>query len=378
MRLGANGWTGGQYSVWRVALGLWLAVHLVRLLVGGAAAPLLAAGPAGRWLPSGAGVAVTWLFCAACLASAVALAIGLFDRVAALVLAVGWAGLHGVDLRAADPGMAALSAVLVLHAAVPPAPYGSWARRGQADPGVRWAKPGFVHAAGWALLVLGYAWAGWGARSSLSLCAGGGPPVRGLLAAGQLAFAALALVPPLRRCLWVVGLGLLVVPLAAGTAAVPGAGLVLLQLFCFDPSWVPAVRPGRVGVLFFDGHCGLCHRAVRFVIAEDRRGEAFRLAPLDSDAFRAAVPEAVRPRLPDSLIVRTAEGVLLYRSAAILHIGRRLGGLWRLAAGLVALAPVGVRDRAYDLVARIRYRLFARPAEACPLVPPELRVRFGP
>jgi predicted DCC family thiol-disulfide oxidoreductase YuxK len=30
----------------------------------------------------------------------------------------------------------------------------------------------------------------------------------------------------------------------------------------------------------------------------------------------------------------------------------------------------------YDWVARIRYRLFARPADVCPVMPPELRRRF--
>ena len=33
-------------------------------------------------------------------------------------------------------------------------------------------------------------------------------------------------------------------------------------------------------------------------------------------------------------------------------------------------------DIAYDFVASIRYRLFARPKEACPMLPPDLRSRF--
>ena len=38
--------------------------------------------------------------------------------------------------------------------------------------------------------------------------------------------------------------------------------------------------------LFYDGSCALCHWAVRFVLARDREGRAFRFAPLDSDAYR--------------------------------------------------------------------------------------------
>jgi predicted DCC family thiol-disulfide oxidoreductase YuxK len=133
------------------------------------------------------------------------------------------------------------------------------------------------------------------------------------------------------------------------------------------------VSPERI---FYDGHCGLCHRTVRFVLARDRTGEAFRFAPLDSDAFRKAVPDSERARLPDSIVVQTADGRLLLRSSAVLHILRRLGGVWRLVALAGGCIPVGLRDLLYDGVARIRRRLFAPPPGACPLLPPHLRARF--
>ena len=37
--------------------------------------------------------------------------------------------------------------------------------------------------------------------------------------------------------------------------------------------------------LFYDGTCALCHGAVRFVLARDRDGSAFRFAPLDFHDF---------------------------------------------------------------------------------------------
>jgi predicted DCC family thiol-disulfide oxidoreductase YuxK len=77
-----------------------------------------------------------------------------------------------------------------------------------------------------------------------------------------------------------------------------------------------------------------------------------------------------------SLVVQTENGALLTRSSAVLHILRRLGGVWRLLAGLLVLLPASLRDRLYDGLARVRHRLFARPAELCPLIPPELRARF--
>jgi len=77
-------------------------------------------------------------------------------------------------------------------------------------------------------------------------------------------------------------------------------------------------------------------------------------------------------------VVRRTDGRLLLRSAAAAHVLERLGGLWRAAGWLLARIPQGVRDAAYDFVGRVRHRLFARPAELCPVTPPDLRERFLP
>ena len=129
-------------------------------------------------------------------------------------------------------------------------------------------------------------------------------------------------------------------------------------------------------MVFYDGACGLCHRAVRFAIARDRDGSRFRFAGLDSAAFRRLVPEAVRPGLPDSVAVLTADGALLARSAAVIHMLERIGGGWRLLGGLLGLLPRSMRDLGYDGIARVRSRAFRRPVEACPVTPPALRARF--
>jgi predicted DCC family thiol-disulfide oxidoreductase YuxK len=129
-------------------------------------------------------------------------------------------------------------------------------------------------------------------------------------------------------------------------------------------------------MVFYDGGCGLCHRTVRFAIARDPDGRHFRFAALGSEAFRRLVPEALRAGLPDSIVVLTADGTLLARSAAVIHILDRIGGPWRLPGGLLALVPEGIRDLGYDGIARARHRLFRRPTDACPVAPPDLRARF--
>ncbi|HKX26946.1 MAG TPA: DUF393 domain-containing protein [Blastocatellia bacterium] len=143
----------------------------------------------------------------------------------------------------------------------------------------------------------------------------------------------------------------------------------------FDPinEARPKAKPAKI---FYDGECGLCHLTVRFILRVDTDGEAFRFAPLDSEVFRKAVPEEDRAALPDSVIVLTSEGRLLFRSAAVLYILRRLGGIWRLGARIGGWIPSVWLDGIYDAIARIRRHLFRRPKTACPLIPPHLSGRF--
>lgn len=131
-------------------------------------------------------------------------------------------------------------------------------------------------------------------------------------------------------------------------------------------------------MLFYDGTCGLCHRAVKFVLRHDRTGDLFRFAPLQGSTFEAVIPIEKQAVLPDSIVVRTLDGALLVRSDAVIHILRRLGGGWRSAGSFLAAFPRAIRDAGYDFVARIRYRIFGRRVDYCPIVPPEWRTRFLP
>lgn len=129
-------------------------------------------------------------------------------------------------------------------------------------------------------------------------------------------------------------------------------------------------------LVLYDGGCALCHRSVRFLIARDRDGSRFRFAPIGGACFRAELPEAERAGLPDAIVVRTADGRLLVRSAAALRLGARLGGAHAVLARILALVPERLRDALYDRIARSRYRVFGRRSEACPVIAPELRARF--
>lgn len=150
----------------------------------------------------------------------------------------------------------------------------------------------------------------------------------------------------------------------------------MLNFFTLNPVWIPPLMAKAPDLVFYDGHCGLCHRAVRFLLAKDRSGTTFQFASLQSQTFLSVIPEAERATLPDSLIVRTADGVTLMRSAAVLYTLKRLGGIWRVLGTIASVIPARIRDGVYDWIARVRHKLFPSPTAACPLIPPELRTRF--
>jgi predicted DCC family thiol-disulfide oxidoreductase YuxK len=131
-------------------------------------------------------------------------------------------------------------------------------------------------------------------------------------------------------------------------------------------------------ILLYDGTCGFCDGAVKFVLRVDRRGE-LRFAALDSDfgaavlqrhPALAAVDSVVYVEYPDS-----ADELVFVRSEAALRVARYLGGPWRALGAVARLIPTPARDWLYDRFAAIRYRVFGR-VDSCALPAPEVRARF--
>jgi len=127
-------------------------------------------------------------------------------------------------------------------------------------------------------------------------------------------------------------------------------------------------------VLYFDGVCGLCSRAVDFVMRHDRKGW-FRFAPLQGETAAVRLTSNDVADL-QSMVLVTEQGTYR-RSAAAVRILWQLGGLWWLLGWLLWIIPRPLRDLAYGSVARMRYRLFGK-HETCRLPTPEERERFLP
>jgi len=139
-----------------------------------------------------------------------------------------------------------------------------------------------------------------------------------------------------------------------------------------------ATPPPTDLVLLYDGLCGFCNRAVRFILARDPGG-TMRFAPLQGEFARDLL--ARRPELSrvDSLILvdhagRPGEEHVATHSEAVLRIWNYVGGPWRVV-NLLRLAPRPLRDWGYDRFARFRYRLFGR-FDSCPIPAADVRARF--
>ncbi len=129
-------------------------------------------------------------------------------------------------------------------------------------------------------------------------------------------------------------------------------------------------------VILFDGVCNLCNAAIHFIIDRDP-ASVFRFAPLQSPLGRELTERCGLGGAQaegEETIILVEGGRCSARSTAALRIARRLSGAWPLLGGLLAV-PAPLRDAAYRLVARHRYRLFGR-RDACRLPTPDLQRRF--
>lgn len=135
-------------------------------------------------------------------------------------------------------------------------------------------------------------------------------------------------------------------------------------------------------VLFFDGNCGFCDRAIRFAMSRDVHGRLYAATLTGPTARHALAPFEAQLQGVDSTVLyfppadgRSAD-VQLHSDAA-LSVLRLLGGVWGAVGLLGLIVPRWLRDAAYRAFARRRFRFFGQ-VEACQLWPPAWRARILP
>ena len=139
-----------------------------------------------------------------------------------------------------------------------------------------------------------------------------------------------------------------------------------------DDPGVPAFPDDRP-LIVFDGVCVLCSASARFVVRHDAAGR-FRLAAAQSPVGQGLYRHfGLSPTDYDTFLL-VEDGRAFLKSDAALRVAGRLGLPWSLAR-VLRIAPRGLRDAAYDVVARNRYRIFGR-RDACFLPAADQAWRF--
>jgi len=407
-----NGWTRGQFLIFRVVFGFYLVYHFLSLLPWSAelfsykgVLPQGAMSPLFRLFPN---VFLLWdspqFVQALQLAAAgfsLLLTIGKYDRVMAVLVWYVWACLYGRNPLIGNPSLPFIGWLLLAYTLIPPLSNRREMSSTSEDT-APWKMPGDIFAAAWILMALAYSYSGYCKLLSPSWMDGtalrhvlSNPlardtalrasllalPMWSLKAATwaalflELSFAPLALLQRLRPFLWLAMVGLHLGLLVLVNFSDLTIGMLLLHFFTFDPAWIPSPKPAGQPI-FYDGHCGLCHGLVRFVLSEDQSAHPFSFAALQGEEIKRTIAEPVRAKLPDSVVVVEENGNVLTRSAAVIYVLKRLGSLWFLCATLLSFVPRALRDTAYDAIAAVRKRIFGTTDEVCPLVPRPLRARF--
>ncbi len=135
----------------------------------------------------------------------------------------------------------------------------------------------------------------------------------------------------------------------------------------------PESRSPDQPILLFDGVCNLCHGSVRFVLRHERRPELRFCALESATGAQLLARHGIATHYRGSLVVIEAERVFL-KSDAALRVASYLKWPWSWGCAAVIL-PRGLRDWAYDLIARNRYHWFGR-HDACLLPTAELKLRL--
>ena len=119
-------------------------------------------------------------------------------------------------------------------------------------------------------------------------------------------------------------------------------------------------------IIYYDGECGLCHLAVKFILRVDSKSKFYfsPLSKLDNDLKNI-----------DSIIFKKGNKVF-YEGQAIIMIFENIDNNWNYFAKVLKLFPVNVLDTAYRWVSRNRAKVSVKKVSSCPIVPSYYQKRF--
>ncbi|MFV0305185.1 MAG: thiol-disulfide oxidoreductase DCC family protein [Moheibacter sp.] len=126
-------------------------------------------------------------------------------------------------------------------------------------------------------------------------------------------------------------------------------------------------------IILFDGVCNLCNATVQRIIENDNRN-MFKFSSLQSEFGQQFLKTNKLPQSEFDSIILLDNTKYYTKSDAALHIGKELKGIYKISK-LVLILPKFIRDFAYDIIAKNRYKWFGK-KESCWLPTPELQEKF--
>ena len=126
-------------------------------------------------------------------------------------------------------------------------------------------------------------------------------------------------------------------------------------------------------IVLFDGVCNFCNSSVNFIMKRDKK-DIFRFAALQSEPGTELQKKfRIDPNDLKSFILIDS-GKVYKKTTAAIKVGGYLGFPWNLSYIFIIIPPF-IRDIAYNIIARYRYKWFGK-KETCRIPLPEERRKF--
>lgn len=111
-------------------------------------------------------------------------------------------------------------------------------------------------------------------------------------------------------------------------------------------------------IIFFDGNCMLCNSFISLMAKKKIRSLFF--CDINSSMASQILADYSFTNLPQNTIYFFTDNKLYSKSTAVLKILGLLGPISKISARFLLIFPVFMRDGAYTLVAKNRYRFLKK------------------
>jgi predicted DCC family thiol-disulfide oxidoreductase YuxK len=145
-------------------------------------------------------------------------------------------------------------------------------------------------------------------------------------------------------------------------------GMLMIHLFTFDQRWL-GKKQQEVTILY-DGECGLCSKAMRFLAEEDSANN-FKMRSLQEPIGQELLRKYNLPTDKFDTMVLIKNNKAYIKSEAVIESGKSLGGIWSLGCGIY-LIPKGLRESGYEWISKNRISFFGKKS-ACEMPSKKLK-----